>query len=380
MQPSSEGGARVADPASPLAPHRGIGYLPRQQLPASVVPLCVKNTFLDLQEAPGSPEAAGLSRARTLPTPGGAGDAEGDDSGPDDNGAANTSSDLYTTTTCDMFEQPNEWAWINPNAVPSAVREEDLPNIASLPVQAAVYEAQAAATAAAAAAAAAGATGGIPFWTDPALMAMAPPQLAPGHQMMCMVPAAAASGYQVQHPMYYPMDRYSRLPPDVAADEPLRPLPLQRAFSTTNAALLRVRWTVDGKILKSTDREKVSPEFELASGQGLRFRMVMKALSVSSEKGGGSFQRAKGKGTIELRCLNGVNGQVPDVTFRLAIGSGGDPSRQQPPRGPITHNFAEHSICGLAVGNDEWDFKKVVDSRTNTFVVVLEVNTDAGNR
>eukprot|EP00403_Amphidinium_massartii_P000028 CAMPEP_0178373984 /NCGR_PEP_ID=MMETSP0689_2-20121128/2144_1 /TAXON_ID=160604 /ORGANISM="Amphidinium massartii, Strain CS-259" /LENGTH=454 /DNA_ID=CAMNT_0019993943 /DNA_START=29 /DNA_END=1389 /DNA_ORIENTATION=+ len=361
--------AALMQPASPVGlspPGRaGMGYLPRQ---TPVAPLCVKNTFLDLEDH--QPEASGLYRAQTLPAsrrPAADDDEAGDDgdaeSGDDEPSQGAYTKELYKTTTCDMFEEAGNWAWTAGGpAVPTVDEERVAPAAATAASEQAV----------AAAAAAAAAGGLLPWWpADPMALPGYPSPMAPTHPMMYMVPSAASTaGFPVVSPMYYGMDRFSRLPPDAATSdqEPLKPLPLQRAYSVTNTGLLRVRWAVDGKILRSSDREKVSPDFELAPGQGLRFRMVMKALTVSQEKGGGSFQRAKGKGTIELRCLNEITGQVPDVTFRLAIGSGGDPSKQYGPRGPVTHNFAEHSICGLKPGQDEWDFRKAVDSKTGTFV------------
>eukprot|EP00434_Breviolum_minutum_P041650 symbB.v1.2.037054.t1/scaffold5246.1/size29401/1 len=50
------------------------------------------------------------------------------------------------------------------------------------------------------------------------------------------------------------------MPPVARIAEPRAPV-LQRAFSV-NSAIFRIHWTVDAKVLKSSDREKVSPPFE----------------------------------------------------------------------------------------------------------------------
>jgi len=89
-----------------------------------------------------------------------------------------------------------------------------------------------------------------------------------------------------------PMDRFERwpqMPPQMfpwgmQPDQPsMGELPeakpraqvLQRAFSTASQ-LERIRWTVDARKLKSTDREAVSPSFEVSCGGLVQFRMVLR--------------------------------------------------------------------------------------------------------
>lgn len=63
------------------------------------------------------------------------------------------------------------------------------------------------------------------------------------------------------------------------------------------------------------------------------------------------------------------------VTFRLGVGSD-KASKQLKPRGPVRHDFSEKNICGLPSGQDDWDFGKAVDEKTQTFVVCLEILSD----
>eukprot|EP00913_Durusdinium_trenchii_P025749 g24165.t1 len=49
------------------------------------------------------------------------------------------------------------------------------------------------------------------------------------------------------------------------------------------------------------------------------------------------------------------------------------PGHLQWPRGPVKHNFAELSTCGLRKGDEMWDFTKAVDKETQTFAVCLEI-------
>merc|ERR1719277_2782904 len=71
------------------------------------------------------------------------------------------------------------------------------------------------------------------------------------------------------------------------ADAP--PLPqepmLQRAVSVTSG-LQRVTWKVDGRRLKKTDKEAVSPPFNIGFHKDVQFRMVIRPTKVSDGKGG----------------------------------------------------------------------------------------------
>jgi hypothetical protein len=155
---------------------------------------------------------------------------------------------------------------------------------------------------------------------------------------------------------------------------PTRKTGLVRAFSVASN-IHRIRWTVDSKKLKSMDIEAVSPPFDICD-QNIEFKMVLRPRVTSQERGGASFKKAKGKGSVELTCLAAIDpSELPTVTFRISIGSPSDPSKQREPRGPVLHDFSERTIGGLPPGQDEWDFSKVVDKQSKTFVVVLEVLT-----
>lgn len=164
------------------------------------------------------------------------------------------------------------------------------------------------------------------------------------------------------------------IPPDPAV--PRAPV-LQRVMSITSQ-VYRIRWTVDARKLKSTDREAVSPSFDLSLGVPLQFKMVVRPKVVNEGRGGASFKKAKGKGAVELRCLAEVDpGANPNVNFRIAVGNGSGTSLE-PARGPVRHNFTERAICGLPEGQDEWDFGQHVDQETQTFMVCLEILSGPG--
>merc|ERR1712232_1018481 len=164
-----------------------------------------------------------------------------------------------------------------------------------------------------------------------------------------------------------PFDPY----PVAPSIEKTPPPTLAQAFSVASS-IHRIRWTVDARKLKSTDREAVSPNFELMEGSNIYFKMVMKPRKTEDSRGGNSFKKAKNKGTVQLRIVTGLEENVRlFVKFRLSIGNGGDGRKQERPRGPVRHDFADKPLCGLPEGKDEWDFGKVVDEATQTFVVCL---------
>merc|ERR1712203_252231 len=89
-----------------------------------------------------------------------------------------------------------------------------------------------------------------------------------------------------------------------AEEEDAREQTLWQSFSTCSQTY-RVRWTVDARKLKSTDREKVSPLFELGCGPEFQFRMVMRPKKMDDNRGGACFKRARGRGTVELKLVTG---------------------------------------------------------------------------
>lgn len=87
-------------------------------------------------------------------------------------------------------------------------------------------------------------------------------------------------------------------------------------------------------------------------------------------KGGASFKKANGVGSVHLKC-EAAKGLV---NFFVSI-SNGRPDFNREPRGPVKHNFAELSTCGLRKGEEMWDFTKAVDKETQTFAVCLEISS-----
>eukprot|EP00929_Paragymnodinium_shiwhaense_P118832 TRINITY_DN90729_c0_g1_i1.p1 TRINITY_DN90729_c0_g1~~TRINITY_DN90729_c0_g1_i1.p1 ORF type:complete len:462 (-),score=99.69 TRINITY_DN90729_c0_g1_i1:142-1527(-) len=153
----------------------------------------------------------------------------------------------------------------------------------------------------------------------------------------------------------------------------------------------RVRWNVDAKKLKVKDKVVVSPSFNLSTdclsaapaeglvlpgALGCTFRMVMYPTAVSDRKGGASFRKAKGRGSVHLKCesqLTEAVGSVLSVRFLIRSPCEDDP-HQEPPRGPVVHNFFESGFCSLPKNEAEWDFGRATDAESLIFVVLLEIS------
>lgn len=132
----------------------------------------------------------------------------------------------------------------------------------------------------------------------------------------------------------------------------------------------QVFWHVDASKLKGQERQTVSPSFELPFEGQVSFRLVLVPKPNPDGKGGASFKKANGVGSVHLKC-EAAKGLV---NFFVSI-SNGRPDFHREPRGPVKHNFAELSTCGLRKGEDMWDFTKAVDKETQTFAVCLEISS-----
>lgn len=132
----------------------------------------------------------------------------------------------------------------------------------------------------------------------------------------------------------------------------------------------QVFWHVDASKLKGQERQTVSPSFELPFEGQVSFRLVCVPKPNPDGKGGASFKKANGVGSVHLKC-EAAKGLV---NFFVSI-SNGRPDFNREPRGPVKHNFAELSTCGLRKGEEMWDFTKAVDKETQTFAVCLEISS-----
>jgi len=137
----------------------------------------------------------------------------------------------------------------------------------------------------------------------------------------------------------------------------------------------RVSWVVDARKLRSTGSQVVSKAFELPlrSGCTATFAMMLRPKLRQEGKGRYSFHASKGHGFVQLKCETELSSGCGH-TLAFRVGAGADAAgNEEPLRGPVVNDFAQHSVCGLPEAVEEWNFASGVDPETQTFVVVLEV-------
>jgi len=136
-----------------------------------------------------------------------------------------------------------------------------------------------------------------------------------------------------------------------------------------------VFWVIHGSKLFSTDVRIVSTQFSMdIPGHGPEpFKLTLQPKMVINNKRGGGFKKAKGKGFVMLKCEAPVLDDGSDLAFSVRVGRG---STLQAPRGPVTNNFAEKSLCGLPDGQDEWDFRSLVDE-SGMLLVYVQIEAEA---
>jgi len=140
--------------------------------------------------------------------------------------------------------------------------------------------------------------------------------------------------------------------------------PLPRGLSRTicpNSGAHTIQWTIEARKLKSSDRQIVSPAFELM-GKPIPFKLMVFPVSSTEFTGGSSFRNAGGKGFIQLKC-DGTSKDMTafplDVSFFIH-----SPERW---RGPVKNDFFEKPMCGLEKNVSSWNLKEAV---TGAFFII----------
>jgi len=108
-------------------------------------------------------------------------------------------------------------------------------------------------------------------------------------------------------------------------------------------------------------------------GSPIVSRLVIFPKPTAGAKGGASFKKSRGWGSVHLKC----EASAGSVIFQVSIGDGTGGFPRQP-RGPVRHNFADHSTCGLPKDLEHWDFGKAVNKSTQTFAVCLDILPRSG--
>jgi len=143
----------------------------------------------------------------------------------------------------------------------------------------------------------------------------------------------------------------------------LRPTPgLQLVHCEASGNLRSVHWTVDSRLLTSSDREKASDLFDISfSIRAVKFRVFLRASKVKDQRGGSCFRKAKGKGEVVLTCVDERSPPPGDLIYNISVG---------PVASCMRHDFSEKKA---ASHHDQFSFKDVEHEATQAFTVHLEL-------
>jgi len=151
----------------------------------------------------------------------------------------------------------------------------------------------------------------------------------------------------------------------ISAPPPMKEL--SRSISISSGAQ-RISWSLESSLLRSSNKHKVSPTFELdVNGSAIEFKLLLNAASSKGgRRGEGSFKGTKGRGTIALKCVGDPSGS--SLRFRFFVG-------EQPKRGPVEHDFeADGASATLPATEAVWDLaSSVAEERIVLGVEVIQV-------
>jgi len=125
-----------------------------------------------------------------------------------------------------------------------------------------------------------------------------------------------------------------------------------------------VSWPVASQRLQSSDKQIISPAFEVFEAI---FKLMLKPKELGSGKGKSGFRKARGRGYVELKCEVGSAVRLPEMQFSLAIDG--------TCRGPFTHDFTHVPVACLPRECDEWNFADYVDTSMSPhiFTIILHI-------
>jgi len=129
-----------------------------------------------------------------------------------------------------------------------------------------------------------------------------------------------------------------------------------------------IEWMVDARRFSSSDRQIVSPFFQLGveAEKQLQLKFILHACGSKGGRGKASFRYSGGRGSLALKSdeVNPQGNERGSVTFRISVG---DSYTEW-----LSHDFMKTPLlrCG-----EEWNFRMAVDKTTEHAKVRLEVKT-----
>jgi len=134
---------------------------------------------------------------------------------------------------------------------------------------------------------------------------------------------------------------------------------------------LVVCWRVEARKLRGSDKQAVSPLFELPlgpSGQSMQLRIMIYP-KASASKNPCNFRSSQGKGYIQVKYESDTVGKLPSVKVEMSVGSGNHAQAHR----SIHHDFSSNAICGLPRSDDIWDFNSSMELESNMLPIFIRL-------
>jgi len=149
----------------------------------------------------------------------------------------------------------------------------------------------------------------------------------------------------------------------------------QLACVQCTASSAKVQWMLDARKLYSKDKVVVSPAFELLHGCSIPFRILVKSRVKTQKRGGESFVKSRGVGSILLKCEAPVDQilAMPSLEVKITVGD-------QPGRSFVHHDFGSESVAGLQPHTQYWNLRSAVDASSQSVAVCLEMESRASKQ
>jgi len=139
---------------------------------------------------------------------------------------------------------------------------------------------------------------------------------------------------------------------------------------SSDAGCFHICWIVNAHKVRGNEKQAMSPNFVLPLGPGgecMRLRLVVYP-KTSNSRATVNFKNSKEMGYIQIKCDLARSCPRAPVRFKFAVGA---KHHAQGIRGPVGHDFAKDSICGLPRHNDCWDLKAATELRSMTFPIFV---------
>jgi len=130
-----------------------------------------------------------------------------------------------------------------------------------------------------------------------------------------------------------------------------------------------VCWTVGARKLRGSDKQAISPLFELPlgpNGQSMQLRIMIYP-KASDSKTPCNFRSSQGRGYIQVKYESDTVGKLPSVKVEMSVGTGNQAQAHR----SIHHDFSSNAICGLPRSDDIWDFNSSIDLENNMLPIFV---------